>query len=310
MRCSSRLPTTSLASEPRRASAFTLVELLVVIAIIGVLLGLLLPAVQAARSAARRSQCANNLKQLGLGLQNYLTHSRTFPPSSRLHRTNYQPGISWRVLSLPYIEQARLYDEIAPLPSGGATSWAPKRMFLGVFGCPAVDLDSTDDEETKLSSYSAISGAGRNGQTVDLEDDLCGDMDTDGIMYPGSKTTVAMIQDGTSRTLLLGERLYVVWDWMSGATKVGNPATSLCMEGSKNIRYPINARHEEFGYYVGDLEAQPATMLLNHLPFASEHSGGAHFALADGSVLLLSDSIDFTTYQDLATKDGGETSSP
>src|SRR5687767_7348364 len=91
---------------------FTLVELLVAIAIIGVLMGLLLPAIQAARSAARRSQCANHLKQLGLGAQNYYSHHQTYPPGARIHPDDSKVGVSWRVLLLPYIERQAVYDEI------------------------------------------------------------------------------------------------------------------------------------------------------------------------------------------------------
>jgi prepilin-type N-terminal cleavage/methylation domain-containing protein len=91
--------------------AFTLIELLVVIAIIGVLIGLLLPAVQAAREAARRMQCSNNLKQIGLALHNYAdTYNNTFPPAYTTDKSG-KPGLSWRVLILPYLEEQDLYKQ-------------------------------------------------------------------------------------------------------------------------------------------------------------------------------------------------------
>ena len=97
----------------RRRLGFTLVELLVVIAIIGILIGLLLPAVQAAREAARRIQCTNNLKQIGLGLLNYQTSNRVFPSGSRSHRSDnaWIWGHSWAVAILPYCEQKALYEQ-------------------------------------------------------------------------------------------------------------------------------------------------------------------------------------------------------
>jgi prepilin-type N-terminal cleavage/methylation domain-containing protein/prepilin-type processing-associated H-X9-DG protein len=298
----------------RRATnaAFTLVELLVVIAIISVLLGLLLPAVQAARAAARRTQCSNQLRQLALGLQNYASKQAEFPPSARLrYDVDDFPGVSWRVLLLPYIEQGELYRQINPLPNGGATSWAPRTLALAEFTCPEVSPASAASTTLKLSSYAAVAGPGRNGQMLDLDDILCGDLAQDGIMYPGSRTKLSMITDGLSNTLIVGERLDAYWDWMAGATKVGDPVTEICSEAGKNVRYPINADPWAFGFYRGDTAAPAGaskTALLNDLRFASEHGGGAHFGYADGSVHYLTDEIEFDAYQNLATRDGGEVS--
>src|SRR4051794_2941556 len=96
----------------RKGGAFTLVELLVVIAIIGILLGILLPAVQAAREASRSASCTNNLKQIGLALQNYHSQYKRFPPAAPLLTKERDPSISWRVMILPFIEQLPLYGQI------------------------------------------------------------------------------------------------------------------------------------------------------------------------------------------------------
>jgi len=291
------------------STGFTLIELLVVIAIIGVLLGLLLPAVQAARAAARRTQCSNHLKQLALALQEYHAEQEAFPPAAKLHDSENGTGISWYVLVLPHIEQNALFREINPQPNGGAASWAARRVVVDMLVCPAVPQQDNSTSTVKLSSYAAIAGAGRNSERIDLEDVDCGDVDTDGVMYPGSRTTFRMILDGTSNTLVIGERQYAYWDWMSGATRVGDPPTSICMDAAKNVRYPVNADPWQFGFFVGDTRAPagaPKTMLLNDTQFGSEHAGGAQFAFADGSVRMLSETIDFTVYQDLATKDGSE----
>jgi prepilin-type N-terminal cleavage/methylation domain-containing protein/prepilin-type processing-associated H-X9-DG protein len=291
-------------------SAFTLVELLVVIAIIGVLLALLLPAVQAARAAARRTHCANNLRQLGLGLQSYGGQQRAFPPSARLRDLDDEPGVSWRVLVLPYVEQQALHDRIRPRLDGGVTTWAPRTHFVEGFACPEISPPS-GATTYKLSSYAAVAGAGREGEILDLEDNRCGDLDQDGVIYPDSRTKFSDITDGTSQTLLVGERLDAYWSWMEGATRVGDPPTELCSEAAKNIRAPLNANpwDPNVGFYKGDAQAPagaPKTALFNHLRFASEHEGGAHFSYADGSVQFLRDEIAFAVYQDLATRNGGE----
>jgi len=292
--------------------AFTLIELLVVIAIIGVLIGLLLPAIQAARAAARRTQCANNLKQLGLGMQSYHAQHRAFPTGARIHVRSNQNAIGWRVLLLPYIEQAAIYEQIEPLPDGGAVNWSPRTRVIEGFICPAVEPPESGTATAKASSYSSVAGAGRNDERIDLEDLSCGDVDTDGVLYPGSAIRIGQIIDGTSNTLLIGERLYIFRDWMVGTNKLGDPPTRICSGATNNIHYPINADPNQFGYFSGDTGAPPGaakTMTLNELQFGSEHVGGAHFCYADGSVHLVSDEVNFTVYQDMATRDGGETGS-
>lgn len=293
------------------AVGFTLVELLVVITVIGVLVGLLLPAIQAAREAARRSQCTNNLKQQGLGMQNYYAQQRRFPAGARVHPNNNVAAISWRVSILPFIELNTLYDEISPLSNGGASNWSANRTIIDVYVCPSAEEQSNASALSKLSNYFGITGAGRNQELIDLEDNICGDVFADGILYSDSKTTIAMIGDGTSNTLLIGERTYELNPWMMGSIQ-SKLAMRICLGSVNNIYYPINTNslvHPD-GFYVDDDDAPtgyPKLMLLNDLFFGSEHPGGAQFGFADGSVHMLSEDIDFTVYQDLATKDGGET---
>jgi prepilin-type processing-associated H-X9-DG protein len=145
-----------------------------------------------------------------------------------------------------------------------------------------------------------------------LEKNLCGDLFTDGVLYPGSNTRIAEIRDGTSNTLAIGERTYIFRQWMLGATKYGNPPKRICSGSAHNIRYPFNANPFELedGFYKFDRDAPAAAskeMLLNDLFFGSEHPGGSQFSFADGSVHMLHDELDFTVYQNLATRDGGET---
>ncbi len=295
---------------PRQHHAFTLVEILVVIAIIGILIALLLPAVQSARNAARRMSCGNNVRQLAIALLNHESAIRRFPPGSRLRTVDKRVGWSWRVKVLSYIEQTQLYEQIDPQPDGSVSSFSPFRsMRLSAFVCPSAPIQEEGPTVRQYSHYASISGAGKGGHRMILENTSCGDSDTDGIMYPNSRTRMKHIRDGTTKTLLIGERTYVFRDWISGATKDGGTQpTMICSGSSKNIRYPINADTDQFGNYVGDFAAPQETrkILLNDLYFGSDHQGGAQFGYADGSVHFLSDTIDFTVYQDMATKAGGE----
>jgi prepilin-type N-terminal cleavage/methylation domain-containing protein/prepilin-type processing-associated H-X9-DG protein len=294
-------------------AAFTLVELLVVITIIGILLGLLLPAVQAAREAGRRNTCLNNLKQLGLAIQNYHGTYNRFPPGSHLHQTEYALSISWRVMILPQLEESVIYQQIAPTPIGGATSLAANSNLIPTFECPNMSTLLPGPVALIFSHYFGVGGVGRQkNKVMVLEHFECGDIYTDGIFFPNSRTSIAKIEDGTSHTLALGERTYIFDPWMSGSEWSGTPKSLICSKPSENIRYPINADLDQFGYYVHD-ENAPAgakTMLFNDLPFGSLHTGGAQFCYADGHAKMTQDSIDFTVFGDLSTIAGGETTPP
>jgi prepilin-type N-terminal cleavage/methylation domain-containing protein/prepilin-type processing-associated H-X9-DG protein len=289
-----------------RKCGFTLVELLVVIAIIGILIALLLPAVQAARESSRGMHCQNNLKQMGIATLAYHNNKQAFPPGARMHQLQGRKSISWRVLILPYLEETPLSDLISPTSDGGAVNWTPEMQLLSLYICP------TEEEQTapiKLSHYAGVGGAGRNNGLIDLEDDLCGDLFTDGMYFPGSNTRISKVTDGTSHTTAIGEHTYVFFSWMLGATWLGIPHQEICGDSTSNIRYPINASHSQFGYYVSDTHAPasgPFTIVVNDLYFGSKHPGGANFCFADGSVHMLTDTMDFSIYQDLATIAGGE----
>jgi prepilin-type N-terminal cleavage/methylation domain-containing protein/prepilin-type processing-associated H-X9-DG protein len=293
----------------RRHDGFTLVELLVVITIVGVLLGLLLPAVQAAREAARRAQCNNQLKQIGLALQNYHGQQGHFPTGALRHERDFDESVSWRVMILPQMEMGELYDRIDPEPNGGARDDSYDKLLIDAYICPSAAAQDGDSTKWKLSHYTTVAG-GNTNERIDLEDYGCGDIETSGIFYIDSDTRVAEITDGTSNTLAVGERKYIFRDWLSGAVASNIPSPgSICSGAFKNVRYPINPDHYTLGFFVGDNNAPsgaPKTMLLNDLPFASDHPGGAHFGYADGSVHFINDTIDFTIYQGLATKAGQE----
>ena len=300
--------TTQLHEFSRRQRGFTLVELLVVIAIIGVLMGLLMPAIQAAREAARRTQCENNLKQLSDALQNYHSQENRFPPGAKLHAETIKPGISWRVIVLPFMEKMALYEAVNPLPNGGAENWTPAFLIVDGFICPSAEPLFEQPQLEMPSHYDAISGTNLSDERIDLEDFSCGDIDINGVFYHESNTRISEITDGTSNTLAIGERNRYLGTWMTGATWFGIPPTQICSRASRNIHFPINADPNIFGYSKTDFTVPVALrkILNNELYFGSEHPGGAQFAFCDGSVHFLDENIDFNVYQAMATRAGEE----
>ena len=299
------------------SAGFTLVELLVVVTIISVLMALLLPAIQAAREAARRSSCQSNLKQLGLGLQNYHSQYGLLPPGMRMHSMAGRPSTPWRVLVLPFIEEQDLHDRIDPIEAhsdssyGGMRDQSARQISVPLLLCPSAEPPDSID---KVSHYAGVTGTPGEGESWDLDDRITGDVQLNGVLYPESRIRLGAISDGTSHTLAVGERTYLFNHWLVGATwrdasSNGEPPNQVSLASAKNVVYPINADHNQFGYYVSDRNAPAGAerkMLLNDLEFGSRHPGGAHFALADGSVQFLADSIDITIYYAMSTRDGGE----
>ncbi len=299
----------------QKSRAFTLVELLVVIAIIGILIALLLPAVQAAREAARRMQCSNNLKQLALGLHVYHEALGTFPPAGFYTGST----LSWNTAILPYIEQGNVYDELDH--AGPYTSEVNRRAALNrvaVFLCPSFATDRSvlhskfggtadriDGQDTYTIHYQGILGpVGTNPATGKdyplLEVGQHGGFATGGTMLHDRGVTIAEIRDGTSNTYLLGE---LSWDgsgvyrsWARG-TNV-NEGHRPCAS-AKNVKYALGL----FGYEV-------FSFLFNDASFGSMHPGGAHFAYADGSVHFVSESMDMGVYKAMASRAGGEVVAP
>ena len=284
-------------------TAYTLIELLAVVTIIGILLALLLPAIQAAREAARSAHCSYNLRQLGLAIHAYHSTHNQFPPGSTLAPRADAASESWHVYCLSHLEE----QEIADLILKHRDPIAPH---LSIFLCPS-DPALVGGNQLHFTNYAGSAGAGRDvGHIIDLEDKFCGDVYTDGVFYPLSKTAAKNITDGMSHTLAIGERTYMkqIHIWAHGAFWIGSADQRLCLIASKNVRWPINSPVSTSGYYVFDRDAPVAerTMRMNDLYFGSRHPGGAWFTFADGSVHFVSEDIAFSVYQDLATRDGGE----
>ncbi len=299
----------------QKSQAFTLVELLVVITIIGILIALLLPAVQAAREAARRMQCSNNLKQLALGLHVYHNALGSFPPAGFYTGST----LSWNTAILPYIEQGNLYDELDH--AGPYHSEANRRVALhGVdaFLCPSFathrsvlhskfggTADRIDGQDTYTIHYQGVLGPVGTNPTTGADYPLLdvgshGGFATGGTMLHDSSVRIDDIRDGTSNTYLLGE---LSWDgsgvyrnWTRG-TNVNEPSRPCA--SAKNVNYALGV----FGYEVFGFQ-------YNNASFGSMHPGGAHFAYADGSVHFVSESMDMGVYKAMASRAGGEVAAP
>ena len=324
--------------------AFTLVELLVVIAIIGVLVALLLPAVQAAREAARRMSCANNLKQIGLGFHNYESTFRVLPPQTMATSTGFH-GATAFVFVLPQIEQGPLIDRLSGVGFGsqisywmgsGSAKTALVRPILdgyqvNAYRCPSTQLPRFRDVPFNgvnfrymVPSYVMIAGSNLSS-TTDTNGPNGGHCSGGGI-FPGSVARrFAEISDGTSNTMMLAEQS----NWV--ARQLNNFRTAF--EGSgpwmgvKNARLPngpgtwsATGTHDSNGIDT-DMRSYAMTTVrdgpnpkgtagyMNNVacntPLASAHPNGVQAALADGSVRFIPDSIDLTTLKRLADRDDG-----
>jgi len=278
----------------RRQHGFTLIELLVVIAIIAILIGLLLPAVQKVREAAARMSCANNLKQIGLALHHYHDSQQSFPPGY-LATVSYvdgandtTPGWGWAAFLLPYLEQTNVFETIKlNLPIQDRQNAPAIQTMVKVYLCPSdgtpgaafpvPDGFGTTVAVAAPSSYAACVGGD--------ESDTTGPAGL-GVFSRNSRTRIADITDGTSTTLLIGERSWAnvngIW---AGAISGG-----VCKRGQWN---PCPGS--------GAASYPAATLVLAHShlnntttdtdggldDFSSRHSGGSNFLFADGSVHFL-----------------------
>jgi prepilin-type N-terminal cleavage/methylation domain-containing protein/prepilin-type processing-associated H-X9-DG protein len=298
--------------------AFTLVELLVVIAIIGILVALLLPAIQAARGAARRMSCGNNLKQLALATHNYHDTRGKFPAGGLNWPTPLgQPAppkyrnVSLFVLILPQVEQGPLsesWDFMDPwqnILAGRAAT------VLEVLLCPADYLPTKIIVDSSGRQFGMTSYGGNAG----VQSYQASSATRDGIFYMNSNHRMADILDGTSQTLLFGERYHrdVEYDLNAGTfTKMSGwgywcPSAGAPGMGDVTLgtMVPINYLHPPAVAVNTAYEERRITAM------GSGHSGGCNVALADGSTRFVSDSVDAALWRALSTRAGGESiSSP
>ncbi len=292
----------SLSSLPPRG--FTLVELLVVITIIGILIALLLPAVQAAREAARRLQCSNNFKQIGLALHNYHSAHNCFPPGGIYVDSPLYIGPSWCGLILPYMEQTQILGQYNfSLPPPGWGVYAGTNELVGgnripAFCCPSDPQDEllpigTSNGSTPGGSilwYNANVGGvtdSRSAWTDDLQAAL---IDGDGMLMNVKAIRIAEVADGTSNTLFVGE--------VTGG-------------GSGSLRGWTWAGASLFSPYfgingLGTIPGEGVFQPTGNDGFSSYHPGGCHFLMVDGSVHYISQNIAFNLLIALTTRDGAK----
>lgn len=303
----------------RRVSGFTLVELLVVIAIIGVLIALLLPAVQQAREAARRSQCVNQQKQIGLALHNHHDTFGTFPAGSKWEHSDVcgdnkgAARMPWTVAILPFLEQNNLYEEFdieAQFPWGwndqyttanpdqGGVNKDPARVVLTAYQCPSNPLSGS---EKPVLDYLGVTGGGV------AEDAPCGSgyggsiVFDNGIFYTNSKTKFRDMTDGTTNTFMVGESIYFkgpnsnneTFTWASGWS--GNKSAP---SGGATVR-AINSGPNVLSANDVNLWADST------LTFSSVHPGGAIFTMGDASAQFVPETIDLTIYRQLGRRSDG-----
>jgi prepilin-type N-terminal cleavage/methylation domain-containing protein/prepilin-type processing-associated H-X9-DG protein len=309
---------------------FTLIELLVVIAIIAVLIGLLVPAVQKVREAANRTSCTNNLRQLGLAAHNYHNAINAFPPG--VNQAGYAAAPKYRGYSLfyyllPYLEQDNLYhqwDLTNPLNNTAGGSAARTATILPVLLCPS-DVIPENPVTTQGRTY-AITSYGGNGGRRSFDP---ANATTDGIFHttgPAAQPSpnqrpvrLADVTDGTSNTLLFGERSHTdpnydsfaaaglasrpamgAWGWWAvseGRLAIGDVTMSAYVPINYRIPSPLGTGAQ--GSFLPSEEQRVCA-------WGSNHPTGANFTLADGSVRFIEQSIPLITLQQLATRRGGE----
>jgi prepilin-type N-terminal cleavage/methylation domain-containing protein/prepilin-type processing-associated H-X9-DG protein len=310
----------------KRRSAFTLIELLVVIAIIAILVSLLLPAVQQAREAARRMSCKNNLKQIGLAMQNYHDAHQMFPAGYLSGQpyvdgaTDTSPGWGWASFILPFLEGSNIYSVINfSLPLQDPQNTTVIQTIVPAFLCPSDIVESVpfpvpDAFGNTVAMAAPTSYAACCGNDESDTTDLTGN----GIFYRNSTTTAADIRDGLSTTIMVGEK---AWSNANGMW-AGAMSNAVLVRGALNPCAPN----------VPGITNPASTLVLSHAhlnnaladpdggagldDYSSQHPGGSNFVFADGSVHLIhsiaannpdeSYSGDGLAFQALGTRAGRE----
>lgn len=267
-----------------RRPGFTLLELLVVIAIVAVLLALLVPAIQQVREAARRSQCKHHLRQIGLALHTYHEAHTSFPIGNV--PTTFH---TYQSLILPQLDQSNLYHKVHFEHVGNCFDWKstltsandPGTMFLPVLACPS-DPHSGRHTVTDSGSHFPTNYLGVSGSSPSFQD---------GILFSGSHVQIRDIVDGTSSTLMIGER---------GIPAALDHGWIICAFGRSGDGDTDNVLSTFDGLHAGAADG------FDNRHFWSWHSGVVHFGFADGSVRPISYQIDSQVLLSLATRADGE----
>lgn len=306
---------------PAARRAFTLVELLVVIAIIGILVALLLPAIQAARAAARRNACLNNVKQIVLGCQNFADANQgCFPPGSR---DNGWPAAM--VYILPFIEEGTLFKTIN-LKATSTSQTTPAKNVVNTYICPEYPGEKTPSNNSG-NSYSPDGAGIANYQYVGgyyystmpaaqydastsygnlPKNGLFGLTKLVGTVREAKGVRLGKVSDGLSKTFAFGEFTHNDKKDTTSAY-YGLPGNMRAWIASDNTNFGFYAMKAISNYSVNaEVDRKADSVPFNHLPFTSFHTGGVHFGLGDGSVHFVTDEVSLKIYQGMATINGGE----
>ena len=321
----------------RRHCGFTLIELLVVIAIIAVLIALLLPAVQQAREAARRTQCKNNLKQIGLAIHNYSDSYRQFPPSATLLAGVASSSWSVHGRILPFLDQANLFNAV-DLSKGWSGQMAIDGLRIPTYVCPSDAKAGTTRVDTSPRLCPTTYGV--NYGTWFVWDPSTG-VGGNGMFSPNASNTFASITDGTSTTLLASE----VKAWSPYHRNVPPPSTAIPANAAAvsalmtatggnaketehtewangqvhhsgfttvltpNSKVPCvvgGTTFDQCDYNSWQEGTLPATPSYAAITSRSYHTGCVNSLLADGTVRTISENIDINVWRSLSTRSGGE----